>query len=525
MKKIFSKTTYLLFFLLSLFLLSSEVYAGWIPIDVEIPGGEDVSCSSDEECVQRYGAENLECRDRMCYQFVQPPPPSSLQDFQETVQKARENGEMPRERWAGDPESSVVSDIVNSLTTSIMGEIDWETFNDDQSTLPKLKKDGALSFASNLISSMYSNPPASSKEYLADMQRNLGVAKPAYAQGVGFSGLSNLLPLWKASRNLAYIFFFLAFVYIGLAIMFRVKISPQAAITVQNALPKLVIALILVTFSYAIVGLMVDLIYILINLGVLAFYQTGLARRTLVEEQNFYTNLGFFDTLGLILGGTGRGLFIGSPILAVVTLLATVFAAFMSNGVILLIIGVLILFMVFKIFLSLLISYAHIIIATILGPIQIVFSTFSISPKKEGGGVGAWLNNLLANILVFPAVALFIMISWYLTGLGNSESPVWTPPVMGVSGEGLPALIGVAMLYMTSKVPDMVKGAFKMKPVEFGPLTWLSRSVEGGASKRLGEYVMGGKEGGLRTDTGKAIETIGTSVRSRFGKGYSSDTT
>jgi len=379
---------------------------------------------------------------------------------------------------------------------------------------------GAIASVGNLIAGLYSNPPASSITYFADILHNLGLAKPVYAQGVGFSGMSNLLPLWKASRNLAYILFIVAFLYIGLAIMFRVKISPQAIVTIQSALPKLIIALILVTFSYAIVGLMIDLIYVLINLGVLAFFQTGLVEGTLADEQAFYTNLGFFDVLGLILGGTGRGLWGAAPLAAIVSTLVLAVATYATSGLILLILSVLILFMVFKLFLSLLICYAQIILALIFGPIQIVLSTF---PGRKEEGVGTWFNNLLANILVFPAVALFIMIAWYLTGTVKLKGPVWTPPVMGVPGEGLTALIGIAMLYMASKIPDAVKAAFKIKPQEFGPISWLSKSVEGGAQKQLGEYTL--SKGGLRADIGKTAETVGGFVKSRFGKNYSSETT
>jgi len=374
---------------------------------------------------------------------------------------------------------------------------------------------GAIASVGNLIAGMYSNPPASSVTYFADVLHNLGLAKPVYAQGVGFSGMSNLLPLWKASRNLAYILFIVAFLYIGLAIMFRVKISPQAIVTIQSALPKLIIALILVTFSYAIVGLMIDLIYVLINLGVLAFFQTSLVERTLEGEQAFYANLGFSDILGLILGGTGRAF----PLVTIVSTLVLAVATYATSGLILLILSVLILFMVFKLFLSLLICYAQIILALIFGPIQIVLSTF---PGKKEEGVGTWFNNLLANILVFPAVALFIMIAWYLTGTVKLKGPVWTPPVLGVPGEGLTALIGIAMLYMASKIPDAVKAAFKIKPQEFGPISWLSKSVEGGAQKRLGDYVVSGEVG--RDVKDKFITPISDWAKSRGGPPYSHPT-
>ena len=42
--------------------------------------------------------------------------------------------------------------------------------------------------------------------------------------------------------------------------------SPQTIVTIQSALPKIVVTLILVTFSYAIAGFMVDLVYVVMGL-------------------------------------------------------------------------------------------------------------------------------------------------------------------------------------------------------------------------------------------------------------------
>ena len=50
----------------------------------------------------------------------------------------------------------------------------------------------------------------------------------------------------------------------GFMIMFRVKINPQTVVSLQTMIPKLVITLLLVTFSYAIAGLVIDMIYVFI---------------------------------------------------------------------------------------------------------------------------------------------------------------------------------------------------------------------------------------------------------------------
>jgi len=101
-------------------------------------------------------------------------------------------------------------------------------------------------------------------------------------------------------------------------------------------------------------------------------------------------------------------------------------------------------------------------------------------------GFGSWFKNLLANILVFPAVALFILIGQILAQTGGPE---WTPPVMGVSGGTLTALLGFGMLLLANKVPQMVKSAFKMaKPVDYG--TAIGESLA--PSKTAGKVIIGG---------------------------------
>jgi len=112
------------------------------------------------------------------------------------------------------------------------------------------------------MNGLYTNPPASGIQYFADLGNKLKIVKPALAQqdeGIGFNLMKTTQPIWQVFRNITYILFVFILVGMGFAIMFRVKISPQAVITFQSALPRIVIALILITFSYAIVGLLIDI--------------------------------------------------------------------------------------------------------------------------------------------------------------------------------------------------------------------------------------------------------------------------
>lgn len=123
---------------------------------------------------------------------------------------------------------------------------------------------GALGFMNRGIAATY-DFPASSSQYLAYVTSNFGLTKTANAQfgtGDGFRGLTPFLPIWAAFRNIMYLFFVLVFVVIGVGIMFRVKIDPRSVMTIQNAIPKIIIGLVFITLSYAIVGLMIDLMRI-----------------------------------------------------------------------------------------------------------------------------------------------------------------------------------------------------------------------------------------------------------------------
>lgn len=124
---------------------------------------------------------------------------------------------------------------------------------------------GAVGLMGNLISVLYT-PPASTGDYFQYLANNFGIVRPAYAQGIGFNGLAPLLPAWTIFRNMAYLFFVIIFIVTGLTIMLRIKIDPRTVMSIQNQIPKLIITLILITFSYAIAGFLIDIMYLVIYL-------------------------------------------------------------------------------------------------------------------------------------------------------------------------------------------------------------------------------------------------------------------
>lgn len=228
-------------------------------------------CESQADCEAM--APGAICNDGKCIQYGSP-----LKQFQQKLDTCANTGILFSECWiANTPElitpegnqgqSGVIHSIFSGLLTTFIGPI---TTTKEGAYIPG----GAMKSMAGLITSL-SSPPVSTHEYFAYLGRKLNLVSPAYAQGFGYEALNSLLNLWNAFKNLSYVFFIIVFVVTGFAIMFRAKIDPQTVINMQNALPRIVVGLILVTFSYAIAGLFVDLIYVIFFLMVSAVQAFG----------------------------------------------------------------------------------------------------------------------------------------------------------------------------------------------------------------------------------------------------------
>lgn len=136
----------------------------------------------------------------------------------------------------------------------------------------KIPTGGALGALGSATAMLYSTPPTSTAYYLANLGESVGISiKPAYAQappglGTGQGVIAPVLQIWQITRNLAYLAFIVVFLVVGFMIMFRQKINQQTVISVQQAIPSMVVGLILVTFSYFIASLLVDLAFVGIQL-------------------------------------------------------------------------------------------------------------------------------------------------------------------------------------------------------------------------------------------------------------------
>jgi len=154
---------------------------------------------------------------------------------------------------------------------------DWRTSYDTGTPTFSDKGKDIFNPVGNFLASIVTTKPASASQYLYTVNQNLAkhnIVQPAYAQegGYGFNSLGPVIEIWKVFRDITYLLFIIAFVVYGFMIMFRTKISSQTVVSFQTAIPTLIGTLLLVTFSYAIAGLMIDLVYVVQEVGLNAFF-------------------------------------------------------------------------------------------------------------------------------------------------------------------------------------------------------------------------------------------------------------
>ncbi len=338
------------------------------------------------------------------------------------------------------------------------------------------------SLAGALISStgtMVKIPPASSREYFAYYANRFhvpGTPTTAYAAGggIGYESMTPVLKIWTVTRNLAYLFFAIVFIIIGVMILIRSKIDPKTTLTIQNALPKIILALIAVTFSYAIAGFLIDLMYVSLGLIVTLFHfiDGGFVAKDKQLEQllngsifEFVTSGGWWDTTtgvaGVISGVTYNMI---APILSGV---GGAVAGLIAGGLGILIIGIAIIWALFKTWLALVGAYANIILGIILSPLQLMMDAIPGQNQLSG-----WLRNMLANLLAFPLVVAMLAIgSAIVSNFGNGwgSEKGFIPPLVGVGDMGsATALIGLGILLTIPKAVEMLQEILKSPKSKFG---------------------------------------------------------
>lgn len=145
----------------------------------------------------------------------------------------------------------------------LVGEACTNNPNDADKNYP----DSLMGNAAKVFTAPFMAPPASGIYYVATMLDSAGFVPKSYAaEGIGFAGLRPLLEIWRKIRNLAFLILVLIVMTAGFMIMFRMQLNAQTVIGIESALPRIIITLLLITFSFAIAGFLIDLMYIVMAL-------------------------------------------------------------------------------------------------------------------------------------------------------------------------------------------------------------------------------------------------------------------
>ena len=340
--------------------------------------------------------------------------------------------------------------------------------------------------------------PASSIDYFKSIGQRLNIIPPAQAQeGFGFGALNPVQKLWGLTRDMTYFFLILAIVAMAFMVMFRVRISPQTVITVQSALPKIIVALLLITFSYAIAGFLIDLMYIVLGLIASILAGSGLLSSgdfgTVFNELTTRTALDFM--FSFFLGFIIISLFVlFSNTIGIISLIGIGVASSMAPAaliillILIVIILIIMLVLTFKIWFMLIKSFVSVLLLTIVGPILILLGVFGY------GGFGGWVRNMASHLAVFPVAAVMFLVSFLFLGYAIPESLGWIrtplarilpfnpdPRVMGSTTDWIPPLtwgsgtpeilwlaVSVVIISLIPKTADIIKSLIQGRPFAYG---------------------------------------------------------
>ena len=409
---------------------------------------------------------------------------------------------------------NVLIEVMSAMTCQLAG---IDPTNPSAKCLGVDKKTGKIGFVENgggaigamggLIT-MTLNPPIHTRDYIAYLSNNFGLAKPTYAAPQdGFNSLSPMLNIWVVFRNIAYLLFVIVFIVIGLGIMLRLKIDPRTVMTIQNQIPKIIIGLLLVTFSFAIAGFLIDImwvvIYLIINTLVAADPKMAagaagdLTSQLNTSALNFANHTYDGGLLGVIVNGaasfgsiivnifTGSGMvttnaagsvseLITSPVGGLVGAIVGWIFGFIGGIIAFVIILVAVLYSMLKLWFALLEAYIFTLVDVIFAPFWIISGLLPGGGEKMG--FSSWMKDMLGNLSAFPATIMMFLIGRILIDAFGSSYTVgqFNPPLIGNPASGgtnvFGAIIALAIIWTTPHVVKLTKAAFKAPKLDLGPI-------------------------------------------------------
>lgn len=370
---------------------------------------------------------------------------------------------------------------------------------------------GAGTAVSSTVGAMYQSKPYDTGTYIAKIQEKLNPIKSVEAQTstVVPSGrviLSVIASIHSAIMNMIFILYIFVFIIIAFAIMMRQKLSGSTYVTVMNTIPRIIISLILVAFSYPIAAAVIDIGYLSMNILYDAAVNTvtwnidGNATSTVAnytgdkfgpDKAEFVKSIapnsrsmnvfqlfgvatladsgfvpgsdGAIDLANINLGNSGLGTLVSN--------LGNMFSNFVEGAansrdstavgwIVIWIISIAALFAIFKLFFALLKEFLNILFYPLAAPIM--FAMYALPGNDKM--ISNWFKNYAGSVFSFVAVyGLFLIITMLGHGVVLNEGNSWNPFLLGFvnapSVGALSSLIGYGLFIISPQIPEMVKKA------------------------------------------------------------------
>jgi len=338
----------------------------------------------------------------------------------------------------------------------------------DPQTGDLISQNSALQSLALATGTMY-RQPISSVQYLAFMRNKIGIVKPSYAATPGTEILAPLIIIWEGIRNVSYVFFIIIFVAVGFMIMFRSKLNPQTIINIQLALPRIIIALILVTFSFAILSFLVDL----------AFFGNQLVAGALgnplvdaATKAGFSFNWRPFDnstdpSSGFLIHVLGR--FGENNVLQLIIKALGAIGGLIAlqdfDSIFLIIIAFSLVGSLVKIFFALLTRHVTIILSVIGAPLVFLLSAV----PSQNNTATTFLKTFLSAVLTFPAVLVILNLALFFSAATDPRLNNVIPPFfLGTKPDSdvihtMGGFIALGLLMVASKIPQVLDEVFQVK--------------------------------------------------------------
>ena len=269
---------------------------------------------------------------------------------------------------------------------------------------------------------------------------------------------------WKFVRNIAFGLMALVMLVIGIMMINRTKVSSQTIVTLQYALPKVIIAMIMIAFSYPIAATLTNVFFILSLKAPAIVVTTAVAELSEIDLSSFINPAGTFNVVPLLF-------YIFMSVVQIGTLGPVLFLLWAVAALIIMIQSLIIM-------IKWLLTYVKMLIEIVLSPVDLFLSALPGSEEKGSGEskVVKWFKKFLAYglsmivLTAMPPLVYFIALSILVSGAVNTPQslemlganiPLPAMSQMGTQGIGFDLTIGIMViimgLSMTSKIPGQIQ--------------------------------------------------------------------